>query len=219
MWPNETQTYRAARDELLAAEAALRKQAEAVAERRRNLPPGGEIKEDYVFQNARDGSEVKLSQLFEPGKDVLCLYSFMYSPGADSPCPMCTSLIDSLAGQTGQYAQRMNFAVVAKATPEELRQFADSRDWNGLRLVSSNGTTYNADYRSETPDGAQLPIMHVWQRGEDGTIRLFWASELFFHDDPDWSAHPRHMDHVWPLWSMFDLTPIGRGENWYPSLA
>ena len=42
-FPGETAAYRAARDALLAAEAALREQTEAVAALRRALPPGGAL--------------------------------------------------------------------------------------------------------------------------------------------------------------------------------
>ena len=41
-FPNESEAYRKARDELLEAEIALRRQTEAVAAARRALPLGGE---------------------------------------------------------------------------------------------------------------------------------------------------------------------------------
>ena len=49
-FPNESDDYRAARDELLTAEAALREQVEKVAALRRTLPIGGAVNEDYVFE-------------------------------------------------------------------------------------------------------------------------------------------------------------------------
>ena len=42
-FPNESTAYREARNALLDAEIALRRQTEAVAEMRRSLPPGGEV--------------------------------------------------------------------------------------------------------------------------------------------------------------------------------
>lgn len=42
-FPNESAEYRAARDALLEAEIALRRQTEAVAALRRALPPGGPV--------------------------------------------------------------------------------------------------------------------------------------------------------------------------------
>jgi predicted dithiol-disulfide oxidoreductase (DUF899 family) len=68
-FPNEPAKYRAVRDKLLKSEIALRRQVEAVAAERRKLPPGGAVREDYVFDSAE--GPVKLSALFAPGKDTL----------------------------------------------------------------------------------------------------------------------------------------------------
>jgi predicted dithiol-disulfide oxidoreductase (DUF899 family) len=54
-FPNESAEYRTARNELLNAEIALRRQTEAVAAMRRALPIGGEIKEDYAFERTTNG--------------------------------------------------------------------------------------------------------------------------------------------------------------------
>ena len=51
-YPNESKAYRDARDALLKDERELADKVKAVAEKRRKLPPGGELKEDYVFQGA-----------------------------------------------------------------------------------------------------------------------------------------------------------------------
>src|SRR5262245_37172937 len=94
-FPNETETYRVARNELLEAEMELRRQTESVAAMRRNLPDGGKLKEDYVFEEMDAHGNIKqtkLSQLFEPGKDSLIIYSFMFSPKDEKPCNMCNSI-------------------------------------------------------------------------------------------------------------------------------
>ena len=49
-YPNESKAYRAARDRLLKAEMALRKNVEAVAALRRKMPLGGPVPEDYEFE-------------------------------------------------------------------------------------------------------------------------------------------------------------------------
>ena len=217
MWPNETPKYRQARDKLVNAEARLRAEAEAVAELRRELPDGGAAKQDYEFTDASSGKPVRLSQLFATGKNSLFLYNFMFAPGKD-PCPMCTSLLDGLNGQAPHLSQRINVAAVAKAKPGELRAFSKKRGWKNLRLLSSHANSYNRDYRGETPQGEQNPMMHVWTR-RGGEVRHFWASELFGHKGGDWTLQPRHADAIWPLWNVLDLTPEGRGKNWYPKLA
>jgi predicted dithiol-disulfide oxidoreductase (DUF899 family) len=49
-FPGESSEYRAARDRLLAREVDLRRKMEAVAAARRELPSGGRVPRDYVFQ-------------------------------------------------------------------------------------------------------------------------------------------------------------------------
>src|SRR6185503_9101363 len=102
-FPNESKKYRAARNRLLAAELALRRQVEKVAAQRRKLPPGGAVPEDYVFDSER--GPVRLSELFARGKTLLA-YSFMYGPKMKAACPMCTSFLDGLDGNAQHLAQR-----------------------------------------------------------------------------------------------------------------
>jgi predicted dithiol-disulfide oxidoreductase (DUF899 family) len=47
-FPNESAEYRRAREALLAEEIELRRHIERVAEQRRRLPPGGEVKKQCV---------------------------------------------------------------------------------------------------------------------------------------------------------------------------
>src|SRR6266567_1630827 len=54
-FPGESAQYRVARDRLLEREAELRRLTEAVAAARRELPPGGVVPQDYVFQEAGPG--------------------------------------------------------------------------------------------------------------------------------------------------------------------
>ena len=80
-FPNESADYRAARDRLLEKEIELRRQMEAVAEERRKLPPGGRLKEDYVFDGlGADGrpARIRFSELFAPGRDTLIVYHMMF---------------------------------------------------------------------------------------------------------------------------------------------
>lgn len=126
-FPGESDAYRRARNELLQSELELRAQIEAVAARRRQLPPGGPVKEDYVFEELDGGDvrQVRLSELFDEGKPSLIIYSFMYGPQMPSPCPACTSLIDGFNGCAIQITPRVNFVVVAKsptASDSRIRQ-------------------------------------------------------------------------------------------------
>ena len=232
-FPGESPEYRAARDRLLEQEIELRRAMEAVAAARRTLPPGGAVREDYVFAGAgADGTpiDVRLSELFAPGKDSLVIYSFMFPrdpgddrpgpangqtallPRADGPCPSCVAFLDQLDGVVEHAGQHLNVAVVAKAPPAPILTFAEERGWQRLRLLSSAANTYNRDYLAETAEGDQRPMLTVFHRDGDA-IRHFWSSELFYApSDP--GQEPRHVGTLEPLWNLLDLTPEGRPTAW-----
>ena len=237
-FPGESADYRAARDRLLVQEIELRRAMEAVAAARRELPPGGVVPEDYVFQGAAaDGAptDVKLSELFRPGLDSLVIYSFMFPrdptderpgpqggetallPLAEGPCPSCTALLDQLDGAVEHATPHINLAVVAKSPLGRVLTFAEERGWRRLRLLSSARNTYNRDYHGETPEGHQRPMLNVFDRDGE-TIRHFWGSELFYAPtDP--GQDPRHVGTIEPVWNLFDLTPEGRGTDWDEQLS
>jgi predicted dithiol-disulfide oxidoreductase (DUF899 family) len=214
-FPGESARYRTARNRLLAEETELRKHVERVARQRRKLPLGGEVPEDYVF-DAPGGTQVRLSQLFGD-KDTLLIYSYMFGPKMPQACPMCTSFIDSLDGAATHLAQRANLAIVAKSPIERVRQMGESRGWRNLRLLSSANNNYNRDYHGEAPDGGQIPMLNVFVRRK-GKVHHFYATELQFMK-PDKGQNQRHIDMMWPLWNLLDLTPEGRGADWFPSLS
>jgi predicted dithiol-disulfide oxidoreductase (DUF899 family) len=238
-FPGESAEYRAARDRLLEQEVELRRTTEAVAAARRELPAGGVVPEDYVFQGAgTDGTptEVRLSELFAPGKDSLAIYTFMFprDPGDDrpgpaigqtarlkleeGPCPSCVALLDQLDGAVEHATQHLNLAVVAKAPLPRVLTFGEERGWRRLRLLSSAANTYSRDYLSETAEGSQRPMLNVFHRDDAGVIRHFWGSELFYAPtDP--GEDPRHVGTLEPVWNLFDLTPEGRPPDWDEQLS
>jgi predicted dithiol-disulfide oxidoreductase (DUF899 family) len=214
-FPNETPAYRTARDQLLAAEIALRAEVEQVAKLRRTLPIGGKIPQDYEFEEA--AGRVKLSQLFPTGRDTLFLYNFMYGPKMARPCPMCTSFLDGLNAQAVDLTQRIGVAVAARSPIARIREFADGRGWKQLRMVSSAENTYNRDYFGEDAEGNQWPMANVFVRRTDG-IHHFWGTELLYAETAK-GTDTRHIDMLWPLWNVLDLTPEGRGADFYPKLS
>jgi predicted dithiol-disulfide oxidoreductase (DUF899 family) len=229
-FPGESSEYRRARNRLLEAETGLRRAIERVAAQRRALPPGGAVPDDYVFEEAAgSGGTVTFSQLFAPGKDTLVIYSFMFPrwsgdtrpgpaegetarlPLAETPCPSCTSILDSLDGAALHLAQQLSLAVVAKSDPARIRTFAQERGWRHLRLLSSRNNSYNRDYHAETADGEQAPVLNVFARDGDG-FRHRWATELMFAPREE-GEDPRHVDSIWPVWNVLDMTPGGRGND------
>jgi predicted dithiol-disulfide oxidoreductase (DUF899 family) len=221
-FPGESAEYRRARNALLQKEVRLRRQIEAVAAERRSLPPGGEVRKDYMFDASFPGETgfktVKLSELFAPGKRTLYLYNFMFPEGFGStaPCPSCTSIIDAVDGAARHLVQRLNFAAIAKAPIADFRKHARNRGWRHALLLSSANNDFNRDYLAEDESGQQWPLAHVFAR-RGKKIHHTWSSELWF-TKADPGQDMRHVDYMWPMWSIFDCTPEGRGKDWGPQL-
>ena len=222
-FPGESAEYRRARNRLLQAEVKLRRQVEAVAAQRRRLPLGGVVKTDYVFDSSAAGDAglktVRLSELFPRGVRTLFLYNFMYpeSPESNMPCPSCTSIVDAVDGSSRHVTQRIGFAAIAKAPIDKFRQHARNRGWQHTLLLSSAGNGFNRDYGAEAENGQQFPLAHVFAR-RGRKIHHFWSSELWFAR-PEPGQEMRHVDFMWPIWSIFDRTPEGRGKTWGPRLS
>jgi len=229
-FPNETSEYRTARDSLLSSEIALRVQMEAVAAQLRALPPGGAVPDDYVFDAVGAGGAatvIRMSELFRGG-DTLMMYHYMFPrhsrderagptsgsmanvPLAEGPCPSCTALIDMWDGTMPHFeGLGGNLVVVARAPIARVAAFARDKGWKHTRLVSAANNTFRHDYGGDGPDGESVPIMNVFKRWPDGVVRLHWASELI-HAATEPGQDPRHLGTVEPLWTLFDLTPVGR---------
>jgi len=227
-FPGEDTAYRTARNALLDEEIALRRQIERIAAQRRTLPPGGLVQEDYVFEGLdrnRRPAQMKLSELFAPGKDSLAIYSFMYGMERSQPCSGCTHTLDSLDGVARHAPQRLNLFVVAKSPLARLLAFARERGWDHLTFLSTAGNNYSRDYfgdsRALSPamrrqqdfkDGEEwdMPMLNVFRR-DGGGVRHFWSSELLYVPaDP--GQEYRHNDLIDPLWHLLDTTPEGRGD-------
>jgi predicted dithiol-disulfide oxidoreductase (DUF899 family) len=213
-FPNESAEYRRARNSLLDAEITLRRQIEAVAAQRRALPLGGAIPQDYVFEEGDGARPIRMSELFA-GKPTLIVYSFMYGPRMDHACPACTSILDALDGEARHVTQRASMVVIAKSPIARIMDYARQRGWRNLRLLSSAQNSYNADYHGENAKGEQTSMLNVFTvRG--GVILHSFGTEM--HDGPsDPGQDPRHVDSIWPLWSLLDFTPEGRGD-FHPKL-
>jgi predicted dithiol-disulfide oxidoreductase (DUF899 family) len=210
-FPNESEEYRRARDALLAEEIELRRHIERVAEQRRALPPGGKVIKDYRFDS--EHGAVSFADLFQD-KQTLAVYSYMFGPQRERPCPMCTSLLSAWDGEAKDVEQRIALAVVARSPIQRLLGFKKERGWRGLRLYSDASGEYTRDYVSATD--ADVPAFNVFTR-RDGMVRHFWSGEMGSKtSDP--GQDPRGAPDLMPLWTILDSTPEGRGTDWYPKL-
>ena len=185
-FPGESEEYRRARDELLQAEVELRRHTEAVAAKRRALPLGGVVPEDYCFEEVADGGgEVRFSELLQAGKDTLVVYSFMFprSPGdtrpgpagetgklalAETPCASCTSILDSLDGaahppRSAAQPRRGREVRSGRIRTSRASAGGETCDSSPLRTTTTTATT-----KPKPPEGNQLPILNVFVRRRRG---------------------------------------------------
>jgi len=192
-FPGESREYRLARNQLLEAEIELRRTIERVAAQRRALPPGGAVADDYVFEEAAgEGREVTFSQLFTPGRDTLVIYSFMFPrwSGDTRPGPA--------EGATARLP-------LAETPCPSCTSILDALDGAAPHLASQ------LDFVVVAKSGEQSPILNVFTREGDG-FRHRWATELMFAPR-DEGEDPRHVDLIWPIWHVLDMTPGGRGSS------
>jgi len=211
-FPNESQAYRQARDALLAEEIELRRHIERVAEMRRQLPPGGDVTKTYLFDG--EGGPVTLADLFGD-KDTLVIYSYMFGPQREKPCPMCTSLMASWEGKVPDIEQRVALAMVARSPIDRLKAAKAARGWTQLKVYADTRGDFTRDYVSA--EDADMPGYTVFTR-RDGKLRHFWSGEIS-GSMADPGQDPRGAPDLDPLWTLLDTTPEGRGGNWYPKLS
>ncbi|MEQ8344990.1 MAG: DUF899 family protein [Sneathiellaceae bacterium] len=210
-FPNEDPAYRRARNELLAEEIELRRHIERVAAQRRALPPGGAVSQDYRF-DGEDGP-VTLAGLFGRHQSLI-VYSYMFGPQRQMPCPMCTSLMTALEGKVRDIEQRVALAMIARAPIDRLAAAKRARGWTQLPIYSDRDGSFTRDYVSA--EDADVPALTVFTR-RDGTIRHFWSAEMG-GDTADPGQDPRGAPDIDPLWTLLDTIPEGRGTDWYPKL-
>ena len=198
--------WRKAHDEFMAKEkAATHARDELAAERRKQ--PMTLVEKSYVFEGTQ--GPVKLLDLFE-GRRQLLLYHFMFAPGVNgwptAGCPGCSMFIDSV-GQfaiTHLNARDASFAVVSRGPLENLQAYRKRLGWSHP-WVSSAQNSFNQDFGLTTDQGEDHGLSVFLQDG--GKIyRTYFTSR-------------RGLETVGTIWSLLDITPYGRQEQWEQSPA
>jgi predicted dithiol-disulfide oxidoreductase (DUF899 family) len=211
----ESPEYRKAREALVAEEIEFRRHMTRLTEQRRSLPPGPIIEKNYRFKDA-NGDELGLTNLFG-GHDTLVTYFWMYGPQRERPCPMCTNWLGAVNGNVADIKQRVALKVLGRSPVLRQIAFAQERGWGDLDFIQTIGDDYAKDIGSLKSDGSEWPAITVFKRDGD-KVRLFWAAEMA-PEMADPGEDPRLAPDIASLWSILDLTPDGRGKDWYPKLS
>lgn len=208
LMPGTDDAYRRSRERLREAEIDLRDRIETVAAMRRGLPPGPVVP-DYTFLD--NGERVHLSELFAGDKPYLILYHLMYWATEDQFCPMCSLWIDGFNGIVPHVTERANFVIASRAPFDALKAWADRRQWNRLRLLSDDGSSFARDIGAEDAEGSPDSTIIVFAK-EGERLRHVYTAHPMLED------RERGIDLLSPIWHLFDLMPSGRAD-WYPSNA
>ena len=214
-FPGASPEYERARQALLAEEIEFRRHMTRLVEQRRALPPGPVVTKDYRFKD-ENGGEVGLIDLFGP-HDALVTYFWMFGPQRERPCPMCTNFLGAVNGNASAIKQRVALKILGRSPVARQRAFAIERGWRDLDFVQTVGDDYAKDLGMLHADGSEWAGIVVVKRDRD-KARLFWAAEMTA-EMADPGEDPRLAPDIASLWSILDLTPGGRGTDWYPKLS
>lgn len=216
-FPGESDAYRAARTALLAKEIELQRALDGVAEERRTLPPGPEIAKDYRFATMNGGDAVGLADLFG-GHDTLVVYFWMYGPERPRPCPMCTNLLGPLDANAPDITQHASLVVLGRSPVERQIAFAQERGWQHLTFAQTIGDQFAIDFGWFDPVRRdEFAGFAVLQRDGEA-VRLFWKDAMT-GEMADEGKDPRGGADIGVVWTVLDMTPGGRGRDWYPKLT
>lgn len=208
----------AARKELLTKEKELTRARDALSTARRRLPMV-RIDKDYTFMGP-DGA-VDLPDLFD-GRRQLIIYHFMFDPRWDVGCQGCTGFVDALGDLSMLQDRDTTFKLVSRAPLAKLDAYKASRGWD-LPWYSSHGSDFNYDFHV-TFDASVTPIEHNFrsveiptedQPSESHGLSVFLRlNDAVFHT---YSTYARGVEGLTNDYSLLDVTPFGRQEDWEDS--
>jgi predicted dithiol-disulfide oxidoreductase (DUF899 family) len=133
--------WQTARDELLKEEKELTRRGDELTRKRRELP-WVPVEKDYRFET-KDGTKT-LAELFD-GRSQLLVYHFMFGPGYEAGCPVCSSIADTLAPQVPHLKAKDTTLLLASRAPlAKLDAYRERMGWE-IDWVSSGGSDFNRD--------------------------------------------------------------------------
>ena len=196
--------WQSALDELRMREKLATRARDALAAERRRLPIV-RVEQDYLFEGP-DGS-ARLIDLFH-GRSQLIVYHFMFAAGVEgwpsAGCVGCSMFTDNLGNLEHLYARNTSFVLVSRAPLANIEPYKKRMGWT-MRWVSSAGSDFNVDF-GVTLEGRETFGLSVFLREGDTIYRSYFTAG-------------RGVETLGPVWTLLDLTPLGRQEAWEDSPA
>jgi predicted dithiol-disulfide oxidoreductase (DUF899 family) len=192
----------AAREKLLAKEKRLTREHDKLAAERRRMPV---VKIDTPYQFEGPSGPVSLIDLFE-GRRQLILYHFMFAPGVEgwpsAGCSGCSMFVDQITDLAHLHARDTSLVLVSRAPLSQIMSYRERMGWN-VPWYSSAGSDFNDDFEVTTPQGETFGLS-VFVRDGDTVYRSYFTSG-------------RGVEALGSVWTLLDLTPYGRQEDWEDS--
>jgi predicted dithiol-disulfide oxidoreductase (DUF899 family) len=198
--------WQAALDAHRAKEKQATRTRDALAAERRRLPRVL-IEKDYTFEGP-DG-EAGLPDFFE-GRRQLLLYHFMFGPNQDAGCDGCSMVLDQIPHLAHLHARDTSFAAVSRAPIAKIEAYRERMGWT-IPWYSSFESDFNVDFGV----GPETPQPDAYQDGE-----IFGLSAFLRDGDQVFRTYfttQRGVEDLGTVWTLLDVTPLGRQENWEDS--
>jgi len=194
--------WQAALEQIREQEKRLTREQDALAAQRRRLPRV-RIDKDYVFQGP--AGELRLIDMFEERRQLI-LYHFMFAPGVDgwpeAGCDGCSMVADQIPHLAHLHARDTSFAMVSLAPIEKIEAYRERMGWE-IPWYSSAGSDFNRDL-GVAKDDYEVFGLSVFIREGDEVFRTYFTSG-------------RGVETLGTPWTLLDLTPLGRQEDWEDS--
>lgn len=215
--------WTAKRKKLLVQEKEVTKHRDRVNAERRRLPM---VKIDKEYSLDGPDGPRSLLDLFD-GRRQLIVYHFMFDPKWDKGCPGCTGYVDALGDLTMLAERDTSIVLISRAPLPKLEKYKAERGWD-LLWLSSYGSDFNYDFHA-TIDEAVAPPEYNYRDKEELAARgepYFEKGEqhglsVFFRLGDDvyhtYSAYARGVEGLTNAYSLLDVTPYGRQEDWEDS--
>ncbi len=188
--------WQRARDALVEEEKALMKVRDRLIAKRRRLPVT-EVASDYRFVGP--AGDTNLRGLFE-GRRQLIVYRFFYAPDVenwpDGACSGCSMFADTVVHPAHLAARDTTLVFVTAAPVDRIESLQRRMGWTHLSFYSLPDDRFSKDFDVEDLFGLNI-FIHLDNR----VYRTFFLNG-------------RGIEDIGSTFSLLDLTPLGRQEEW-----
>jgi predicted dithiol-disulfide oxidoreductase (DUF899 family) len=173
----------------------------------RRLLPRVQIEKHYLFDGP--AGTATLLDLFDSRRQLL-LYHFMFGPNQELGCDGCSMFVDQIGHLAHLHARDTSFALVSRAPIAKIEAYRTRMGWP-IPWYSSFRSDFNLDFGV----GPKTPQEGAYQDGETFGLSAF----IRVGDDVFRTYFTTHrgVEALGSIWTLLDLTPLGRQEQWEDS--